>query len=74
MTPCTLEEMVNYLNTYASVISDGQSVPVEIKKADIISHDGTGITMKGEVPQEKVDILNIKAVHKRGTGNSNWKC
>lgn len=59
MTPCTLEEMVNYLNTYASVMSDGQSVPVEIKKADIISHDGTGITTKGEVPQEKVDILEI---------------
>lgn len=23
MTPCTLEEMVNYLNAYASVMSDG---------------------------------------------------
>ena len=43
MAPCTLEEMVNYLNAYASVMSDGQSVPVEIKKVDIVKHDGTGI-------------------------------
>ena len=28
MTPCTLEEMVNYLNAYATAMSDGQSVPV----------------------------------------------
>ena len=59
MTPCILEEMVNYLNVYASVMSDGQSVPVEIKKVDIVKHDGTGITTKGEVPQEKVDSLEI---------------
>ena len=59
MTPCTLEEMVNYLNAYASAMSDGQSVPVEIKKVDIIKHDGTGITTKGEVPQEKVNSLEI---------------
>ena len=31
------------LNAYASVMSDGQSVPVEIKKVDIVKHDGTGI-------------------------------
>ncbi len=59
MTPCTLEEMVNYLNAYASAMSDGQSAPVEIKKADIVRHEGTGIVTKGEVPQEKVDILEI---------------
>lgn len=59
MTPCTLEEMVNYLNAYASAMSDGQSVPVEIKKVDIVKHDGTGITTKGEVPQEKVNSLEI---------------
>ena len=59
MTPCTLEEMVNYLNAYASVMSDGQSVPVEIKKADIVRHDGAGIITKGEVPQEKVNSLEI---------------
>ena len=59
MTPCTLEEMVNYLNVYASAMSDGQSVPVEIKKVDIVKHDGTGITTKGEVPQEKVNSLEI---------------
>ena len=59
MTPCTLEEMVNYLNAYASAMSDGQSVPVEIKKAEIVKHDGTGITTKGKVPQEKVDRLEI---------------
>lgn len=59
MTPCTLEEMVNYLNAYASVMSDGQSVPVEIKKVDIVRHDGTGITTKGEVSQEKVNSLEI---------------
>lgn len=59
MTPCTLEEMVNYLNVYASVMSDGRSVPVEIKKADIVRHDGTGIIAIGEVPQEKVCKLEI---------------
>lgn len=59
MTPCTLEEMVNYLNAYASAMSDGQSVPVEIKKVDIVKHDGTGITTKGEVSQEKVNSLEI---------------
>ena len=59
MTPCTLEEMVDYLNAYASAMSDGQSVPVEIKKVDIVKHDGTGITTKGEVPQEKVNSLEI---------------
>ncbi len=59
MTPCTLEEMVNYLNAYASVMSDGQSVPVVIKKVDIVRHDGTGITTKGEVSQEKVNSLEI---------------
>ena len=59
MTPCTLEEMVNYLNAYAIAMSDGQSVPVEIKKVDIVKHDGTGITTKGEVPQEKVNSLEI---------------
>lgn len=59
MTPCTLEEMVNYLNAYASVMSDGQSAPVEIKKAEIVKHDETGILTKGEVPQEKVDGLEI---------------
>lgn len=35
MEPCTLEEMVNYLNAYAAVMSNGQSVPVEIEKSDI---------------------------------------
>lgn len=59
MNPCTLEEMVNYLNAYASVMSDGQSVPVEIRKVDIVRHDGTGITTKGEVSQEKVNSLEI---------------
>ena len=59
MTPCALEEMVNYLNAYASVMSDGQSVPVEIKKANIVKHDGTGIITKGEVPRWKVDSLEI---------------
>ena len=59
MTPCTLEEMVNYLNVYATAMSDGQSVPVEIKKVDIVKHDGTGITTKGKVPQEKVHSLEI---------------
>ena len=59
VTPCTLEEMVNYLNAYATAMSDGQSVPVEIKKVDIVKHDGTGITTKGEVPQEKVNSLEI---------------
>ena len=59
MTPCTLEEMVNYLNAYATAVSDGQSVPVEIKKVDIVKHDGTGITTKGKVPQEKVHSLEI---------------
>lgn len=59
MTPCTLEEMVNYLNAYASVMSDGQSVPVEIKKADVVRHDGTGIITKGKVSQEKVDCLEV---------------
>ena len=59
MTPCTLEEMVNYLNAYATAMSDGQSVPVEIKKVDIVKHDGTGIITKGEVSQEKVNSLEI---------------
>ncbi len=59
MPPCTLEEMVNYLNAYASAMSDGQSVPVEIKKVDIVKHNGTGITTRGEVPQEKVNSLEI---------------
>ena len=59
MTPCTLEEMVNYLNVYATAMSDGQSVPVEIKKVDIVKHDGTGITTKGEVSPEKVNSLEI---------------
>lgn len=66
MTPCSLEEMVNYLNAYASVMSEGQSVPVEIKKVDIVKHDGTGITTKGEVPQEKVDILEILRQYMNG--------
>lgn len=66
MTPCTLEEMVNYLNAYASVMSDGQSVPVEIKKVDIVKHDGTGIITKGEVPQEKVDSLEILRQYMNG--------
>ncbi|MCI8694644.1 MAG: hypothetical protein HFH91_18430 [Lachnospiraceae bacterium] len=57
MTPCTLEEMVNYLNAYATAMSDGQSVPVEIKKVDIVRHEGTGIITKGEVSQEKVNAL-----------------
>ncbi len=59
MTPCTLEEMVDYLNAYASVMSDGRSVPVEIRKADIVRHDGMGIITIGEVPQEKVCKLEI---------------
>ncbi len=59
MAPCTLEEMINYLNAYATAMSDGQSVPVEIKKMDIVKHDRTGITTKGEVPQEKVNNLEI---------------
>lgn len=59
MTPCTLEEMVNYLNAYASAMSDGQSVPVEIKKSEFIKHDGTGISTKGEIPQWKIDNLEI---------------
>lgn len=66
MTPCTLEEMVNYLNAYATVMSGGQSVPVEIKKVDIVKHDGTGITTKGEVPQEKIDILEILRQYMNG--------
>ena len=66
MTPCTLEEMVNYLNAYASAMSDGQSVPVEIKKVDIVKHDGTGITTKGEVPQEKVNSLEILRQYMNG--------
>lgn len=66
MTPCTLEEMVDYLNAYASAMSDGQSVPVEIKKVDIVKHDGTGITTKGEVPQEKVNSLEILRQYMNG--------
>lgn len=59
MTPCTLEEMVDYLNAYAAVMSDGKSVPVEIKEADIVKHEGTGIITKGEVPQWKIDVLDV---------------
>ena len=66
MTPCTLEEMVDYLNAYASAMSDGQSVPAEIKKVDIVKHDGTGITTKGEVPQEKVNSLEILRQYMNG--------
>lgn len=66
MTPCTLEEMVNYLNAYATAMSDGQSVPVEIKKVDIVKHDGTGITTKGEVSQEKVNSLEILRQYMNG--------
>ncbi len=66
MTPCTLEEMVNYLNAYATAVSDGQSVPVEIKKVDILKHDGTGITTKGEVAQEKVNSLEILRQYMNG--------
>lgn len=71
MQPCTLEEMVNYLNAYASVLSDGQSVPVEIKKLDIVKHEGTGITTKGEMPQWKVnglEVLRQYMVGKRAIG------
>ena len=66
MTPCTLEEMVNYLNAYATAMSDGQSVSVEIKKVDIVKHDGTGITTKGEVSQEKVNSLEILRQYMNG--------
>lgn len=59
MEPCTLEEMVNYLNAYADVMSGGQSVPVEIEKAEIVTHEGTGIITKGEVPQWKADSLEV---------------
>lgn len=59
MEPCTLEEMVDYLNAYATVMSDGQSVPVEIVKTEIVRHEGTGLITKGEVPQWKIDNLEI---------------
>lgn len=59
MKPCSLEEMVNYLNTYATVMSDSQVLPVEIKKAETVKRAGTGITTKGEVSQWKIDSLEI---------------
>ena len=59
VTPCTLEEMVDYLNAYAAAMSDGQSVPVEIKKTEMVRHGGTGIITKGEAPQWKIDDLEI---------------
>lgn len=69
MQPCTLEEMINYLNTYASVMGNGQSVPVEINKAaavESIKHDGTGIITRGEVPKEKIDCLETLRRYMRG--------
>ncbi len=66
MQPCTLEEMVNYLNAYALAMSDGQAVPVEIKKPDTVKHEGTGIITKGEVPQGKVDSLEILRQYMNG--------
>lgn len=66
MEPCTLEEMVNYLNAYAAVMSDGQSIPVEIKKSDIVEHDGTGIIAKEDMPQWKVQCLDVLRKYMNG--------
>lgn len=48
MTPCSLEEMVDHLNAYASAVSDGQSVPVEITEVKgSIGSNGSAIDQEG---------------------------
>lgn len=66
MEPCSLEEMVSYLNAYAAVMSDGQSVPVTIKKSTIVEHDGTGIIAKEDMPQWKVHCLDVLRKYMNG--------
>ena len=57
MTPCTLEEMVNYLNVYASVMSDGQSVPVEIKKVEAPENNDNTSEIEG-IPEKDLQDIN----------------
>lgn len=66
MEPCSLEEMVSYLNAYAAVMSDGQSVPVTIQKTDIVEHDGTGIIAKEDMPRWKVHCLDVLRKYRNG--------
>ena len=44
--------MVNYLNEYTTIMSDSQSIPVEIKKVALIKHDGTEVSTKGKAAME----------------------
>ena len=57
MPPCTLEEMVNYLNVYATAMSDGQSVPVEIKKVDSSENNDNASEIEG-IPEKDLQDIN----------------
>lgn len=52
MSPCTLEDMVNYLNAYAAAISGGEARPVEVRKLEYVPETTAAAAAPAETEAE----------------------